>query len=93
MGEYVSQEIGSIHMFLANVHSVWGIFGFAGILLIGVAFQVLPMFYVAPSFKAFCLSKVAKIISMGLMLWLILNLFIPSYALVAKIWIATFFWA
>jgi hypothetical protein len=93
LGEYVSQEIGSIHMFLANVHSVWGIFGFTGILLIGVAFQVLPMFYVAPSFKEFCLSKVAKIISAGLLLWLILNLFIPSYALIAKILVATFFWA
>ena len=93
LGEYVSKEIGSIHMILANVHSVWGVFGFAGILLIGVAFQVLPMFYVAPSFKKFCLSKVAKIISVGLVLWLLLNLFVDSYAFIAKIWIALFFWA
>jgi hypothetical protein len=93
LGEYISDDLSSMHMFLANVHSVWAIFGFAGILLIGVAFQILPMFYVAPNFKEFCLSKVAKIIAGGLLLWFLLNLFLPSYAFVAKIWIALFFWA
>jgi len=93
LGEYLQESTTSLHLFLANIHSVWAIFGFAGILLIGVAFQVLPMFYVAPAFKNFCLSKVAKIISTGLVLWLFLNLFLVEYSYIAKICIALFFWA
>lgn len=81
------------HLLFANIHSVWAIFGFAGVLIIGVAFQVLPMFYVAPRFKRFCKQKVVWLISIGLILWLILNLFALSIAVVAKIWIALFFWA
>ncbi len=81
------------HLLFANIHSVWAVFGFAGILIIGVSFQVLPMFYVAPKFKKFCRQRVVWIISMGLLLWLFLNLFFESYAVVAKIWVGLFFWA
>lgn len=31
-----------------NVHLSWGLFGWAGILLVGVSFQVLPLFYLSP---------------------------------------------
>jgi hypothetical protein len=93
LSDYWLGSTSEYHLLLSNIHSVWAIFGFAGILLIGVAFQVLPMFYVAPQFKNFCLTKVAKIISFGLFLWLGLNVFFDSYAFIAKIWIALFFWA
>ncbi|MGE4420372.1 MAG: hypothetical protein AB7D38_11165 [Sulfurimonas sp.] len=81
------------HLLFANIHSVWAIFGFAGVLIIGVAFHILPMFYVAPKFKRFCKQRVVWLISTGLLLWLALNIFFDSYAVAAKIWIATFFWA
>lgn len=90
---YISKESSQIHFIVANIHSVWGIFGFGGILIIGVAFQVLPMFYVAPKFKKFCKKRVTSLISTGLVLWLVLNLFMESYAFISKIWIATFFLA
>lgn len=90
---YVSNDIPEIHATIANIHSVWAIFGFCGILIIGVSFQVLPMFYVAPKFKNFCKKRVVWLIPAGLITWLFLNLFAPDYALVAKLWIATFFWA
>ncbi|QOY55095.1 hypothetical protein HUE87_02310 [Candidatus Sulfurimonas marisnigri] len=83
----------SLHVVIANVHSVWAVFGFAGLLIIGVAFHVLPMFYVAPRFKHFCKTKVTLIVSVGLVLWLLLNLLADSYSIIAKIWIAVFFWA
>ncbi len=86
-------KFSSSHLLFANIHSVWAIFGFAGVLIIGVAFQVLPMFYVAPRFKRFCKQKVVWLITSGLLLWLVLNIFIPSFATVAKIWVALFFWA
>ena len=90
---YISKDMPEIHTTIANIHSVWAIFGFCGLLIIGVSFQVLPMFYVAPKFKNFCKKRVLWLIPFGLLTWLFLNLFAPEYALVAKLWIATFFWA
>jgi hypothetical protein len=93
LASYGVGKFSSLHLFFANIHSVWAIFGFAGVLIIGVSFHVLPMFYVAPRFKKFCKQKVVWLISIGLVLWLILNLFLDSYSTVAKIWVALFFWA
>ena len=90
---YISKDITSLHFLIANIHSVWAIFGFAGILIISVSFQVLPMFYVAPKFKPFCKNRVVYIISVGLVLWLFLNLFFEEYAFIAKIWLSLFFLA
>jgi hypothetical protein len=90
---YVVGDISELHTIVANIHSVWAVFGFAGILIIGVAFQVLPMFYVAPKFKSFCKKRVVWLISIGLVMWLFFTLFQESWTLFAKLWIATFFWA
>ncbi len=93
LSAYATGSFSSMHTILANIHSVWAIFGFAGILIIGVAFQVLPMFYVAPRFKQFCKKRVVLLISSGLMLWALANLFFVEYAILTKIWIGLFFWA
>jgi len=90
---YASHEITSLHYAVANIHSAWAVFGFGGILIIGVAFQVLPMFYVAPRFKQFCKRRVVYLITFGLVIWMFLNLYFEEYALYAKLWIVTFFWA
>lgn len=93
LASYGIGKFSDSHLLFANVHSVWAIFGFAGVLIIGVAFHVLPMFYVAPRFKRFCKQRVVWFIVSGLLLWLVLNIYIDSYSAVAKIWIALFFWA
>ena len=90
---FINHDITQNHMIVADIHSVWAVFGFAVILIIGVAFQILPMFYVAPKFKRFCKKRVVWLISTGLVLWLILNIFYPAYAWFAKAWIALFIWA
>ena len=90
---YIKGETTQLHYAIANIHSVMAIFGFAGILIIGVAFQVLPMFYVAPKFKSFCKKYVILLISAGLFIWLGLNLFYEEYSLFGKLWIALFYWA
>lgn len=90
---YGSGEYGIWHHSVANIHSVMAVFGFAGILIIGVSFQVLPMFYVAPKFKNFCKKYVVGIIAFGLVVWMLLNFFLEEYTLFAKMWIALFFWA
>ncbi len=86
-------KFSALHTLFANVHSVWAIFGFAGILIVGVAFHILPMFYVAPRFKEFFTQRVIWLVGAGLILWLVLNLYFDSYAIIAKIWIALFFLA
>ena len=91
--EYSQGDISELHFLVANVHSVWAIYGFSGILIIGVSFQVLPMFYVAPKFKQFCKRRVVYLIGTGLIIWLFINLYAPEYSLFAKGWIALFFWA
>ena len=90
---YIINDIDSTHMIVANVHSVWAVFGFAVILIIGVAFQVLPMFYVAPKFKSFCKKRVVWLISIGLVIWMFLSAFYEEYTLIGKLWIAMFVWA
>ena len=90
---YSQNDITEFHYIVANIHSVWAVFGFAGVLIIGVAFQVLPMFYVAPRFKQFCKKRVVVLISIGLLIWMVLSLYAQEYTLYAKLWIATFFWA
>ncbi len=93
LSTYVDTDLAKYRNIVANIHSVWGIFGFAGILIIGVTFQVLPMFYVAPRFKQFCKKKVVWIISAGLIIWLITSISFEGLTLFGKAWIATFFWA
>jgi len=90
---YVNSDYALYRNMIANVHSVWGIFGFAGILIIGVTFQVLPMFYVAPRFKKFCKQRVVLLLSLGLLIWLFTSIFAESYSVLGKSWIALFFWA
>ncbi len=90
---YINDDFIEYRNMIANVHSVWGIFGFAGILVIGVTFQVLPMFYVAPKFKAFCKKRVVWLISSGLFIWLITSIYYEGLSVLGKFWIAMFFWA
>ena len=90
---YMYEDFSTYHTIIANTHSVWGVFGFGGVLIIGVSFQVLPMFYVAPRFKRFCKKRVIWLIVAGLLLWLALNAIAEPLSVFAKFWIALFFWA
>ncbi|MDK9694461.1 MAG: hypothetical protein OEL19_09505 [Sulfurimonas sp.] len=93
LASYGIGKVGSSHLLFANIHSVWAIFGFAGILIIGVAYHILPMFYVAPKFEPFFQRFAVLVVVVGLLLWLIFNLFAPSYAIVAKSIVASLFMA
>jgi hypothetical protein len=93
LSTYVDNDLAQYRVIVANIHSAWGIFGFAGILIIGVTFQVLPMFYVAPRFKQFCKKRVVWLISGGLFIWMVTAIGFEDKMLFGKAWIATFFWA
>jgi len=86
-------EYSGIHEMIMAIHMVWGIFGFAGILIIGVSFKIIPMFYVAPGFKKFCKKWVVPLIVVGIFVWSVLSVIAPSLAFVGLLVIATFFFA
>ena len=92
MQNYVG-EYSDVHYSVMFIHMVLGIFGFAGILIIGVAFKIIPMFYVTPGFKNFCKTWVAWLIVVGLVLWTVLTMFMPSYQWVAIFVLTTFYTA
>ncbi|MBF0588979.1 MAG: hypothetical protein HQL53_07625 [Magnetococcales bacterium] len=50
LGEYAHGFYDIDRYALLGIHLIWALFGWVGVLLIGVSFQVLPMFYVMPEF-------------------------------------------
>ena len=47
---HIQDSIGLYHYAFVNSHLLFGIFGLAVLLIMGVSFQVIPMFYVAKDF-------------------------------------------
>jgi len=92
MQNYVG-EYNASHSSIMFVHMVVGIFGFAGILIIGVAFKIIPMFYVAPGFKNFCKGWVANLIVVGIAMWAMFTMVWPSLQWIAILVLTTFFTA
>lgn len=59
---------------LVDVHLGWGILGWVGLLLIGVSYQVVPMFQVTPEYPARFRRLLAPGLFMGLVIWSLLML-------------------
>ncbi len=60
----------SLHRFpLTNVHLGWGIAGWIGLLVSGVAFQVVPMFQITPNYPEWMTRWLVKFIFVGLLVW------------------------
>lgn len=91
LSSYATGISGSYHLDFANIHAVLAIFGFAGILIIGVAFQVIPMFYVTPAFEMRYQKYMVLFTVLILLLWSVTNLFAPTYAWVAKLLLGAIF--
>lgn len=62
-GAHISQNIGSYHYSFVSIHILFGMFGFATLLIMGVSFQVIPMFYVAKDFPKFVQNKIPYILA------------------------------
>ncbi len=91
LGAHVTQSVTQSSYVLASVHSVWAVFGFAGILVVGVTFQILPMFYVTASFSEHFSTYALLGVSTALLAWLLLNMEAAPYAIAAQWAIALFF--
>jgi len=80
-GTYITGEVSSSHFNFVNTHAAFGLFGFAVILVMGVAFQIIPMFYVALDFPKYIQNKIPivvliLIIAIGLSLFFGIEIYI-----------------
>jgi hypothetical protein len=78
---HISNDIGSLHYNFVYLHILFGLFGFATILIMGVSFQVIPMFYVALDFPKFIQNKIplfvlTVLIVFGMFLFLQLDTYV-----------------
>ncbi len=59
-----------LHRFpLTDAHLGWGIAGWMGLLVVGVAFQVVPMFQITPNYPDAVRRWLVKCIFAGLLMW------------------------
>ena len=54
---------------LTNLHMSWGIFGWFLLLMIGVAYQVVPMFQLTPEFPPIVRRYLVPVVFMALLAW------------------------
>jgi hypothetical protein len=85
LGAYLGVSWGDLnfldnHGNIVNLHIAFGNLGWVLILVIGIAFQVVPMFYVTPKYPKFCL-KWPLLITIGLVIWGVYQLLYPDMIL------------
>ena len=75
VSSYITSNISSVHYSIVNIHIAFGIFGFAFVLIMGVAFQVVPMFYVARDIPKNIQNKFPRVVFGMLLLFAIFTFF------------------
>ena len=84
---HIQDDIGGFHYAFVNSHLAFGLLGFAVLLIMGVSFQVIPMFYVAKEFPKMVQNKVPLFI-FALLFVLCGFLFLDSSVFVVKLILA-----
>ncbi len=74
VGSHISGNINSFHYAIVDTHIIFGIFGFASIIIMGVAFQVIPMFYVAPDLPNYIQNRSTQTILIMLVLYFLFSI-------------------
>lgn len=54
---------------ITNIHMIWALAGWVGVLIAGVSFQVIPMFHVTPEFSELCQHHLPKVVAIGLLVY------------------------
>lgn len=86
LGEYAHGFYDFDRQALIGVHLVWGLLGWVGTLIMGVSFQVLPMFYMTPDFPQKRAASILLAWSASLLLLPLVLFFQPENALL--LWLA-----
>lgn len=59
---------------VTDLHAAWGVFGWSGLLVAGVAFQVVPMFQVTPLYNRHFTQRLGVLVFLLLVLWSVMAL-------------------
>ncbi|HFC53639.1 MAG TPA: hypothetical protein ENJ43_04325 [Gammaproteobacteria bacterium] len=54
---------------LTNLHLVWGLLGWVGLLVVAVAYQVVPMFQLTPAYPPILMRWLAAVLLLSLLSW------------------------
>jgi len=65
---------------LADIHLAWALLGWVGLLIIGVAYQVVPMFQITPSYPRTMTRWLGMYLILSLVLWSISAFSLPEWA-------------
>lgn len=69
LGSALGWQLALPLVLLTNLHVLWGLLGWVGLLIIGVAFQVVPMFMVTPIYPRPITRWLATTLFLLLVLW------------------------
>ncbi len=72
-------------MILANIHLTWGLVGWVGLLIIAIAYQVVPMFQITPQYNTKLMRWLIPILFLVLLLWTLAYLWLENNKLVGWI--------
>lgn len=75
---------------VVDLHLTWGLLGWAGLLIVGVAYQVVPMFQLTPAYPAWLTRWLAPVL-FTLLLSLAVAGYLPGLGVVAGIMLAAGF--
>ncbi len=65
--------------YLTDLHLIWGMLGWVGLLVIGVAYQVVPMFQLTSNYPAVVMRWLPRLLFAALLLWSAALLLPDSY--------------
>ncbi len=89
----INLNISASHLILVDTHAFLAIFGFVFVLIVGVSYQVLPMFYVAPSFSKKFSKSYVLLFLFGLILYLGSSFSTSfSFEIIAKLYLSVLFY-
>lgn len=86
---HIQDNVGEYHYAFVNSHLTFGLLGFAVLLIMGVSFQVIPMFYVAKNFPKVLQERMPLVI-FALLFILCGFFFLESSVFVIKLFLALF---
>jgi len=67
--EYIWQFQSNVAHSWSNIHMVWALIGWVGLLIISIAYEVIPMFQLTPAYPAVMQRWLSKTIFVALTLW------------------------
>jgi hypothetical protein len=84
---HISSNITPLHLSFVNMHILFGLFGFTLLLIMGVSFQVIPMFYVALSFPKHIQHTVPIILFLSLLIASVVLYFEANFLLLKVLFV------